>query len=195
MHTFHVCPLPFGRVKLTRGLPPRLALAGYARKARISFALRLNCASGEALKVFRGRSVLTYVTGACNLRNNASRVFSMLYAYVSRMPTSLWARQIDSRATAPSRPCGVCSQSSHLIRPSVELRLRRGFESCTRQERTCVRDWCVQLSKRSIRRDFTRPINQLLEPSCILKFSRWYEGSALKVSFRLYNFSRFARWT
>ena len=74
MHTFHVCPPPLGRVKLTRGLPPRLAPAGYARKARISFALRLNCASGEALKVIRGRSVLTYVTGADNFRNEASGV-------------------------------------------------------------------------------------------------------------------------
>ena len=88
-----------------------------------------------------------------------------LYAYVSRMPTSpgrvKLTRGLPPRlapagygATAPSRPCGVCSQSSHLIRPSVELRLRRGFESCTRQERTDVRDWCVQPSKQCITRIF-----------------------------------------
>ena len=34
------------------------------------------CASGEALKGIRGRSVLEYVTGAENFRNEASGVFS-----------------------------------------------------------------------------------------------------------------------
>ena len=104
-----------------------------------------------------------------------------LYAYVSRMPTSPWARQIDSRATAPSRPCGVCSQSSHLIRPSVELRLRRGFESCTRQERTDVRDWCVQPSKQCITRIFNASCIRFTYAHLPLGASNCASGEALKV--------------